>query len=314
MVCREHEDKSKFSDLLDDPVFLCSISCGHDFECKIWEAARATSAAWTYFPLTKIGRRFFSDGGVEYNNPSFTIWDHYTVEAETRRNRSQYNHSKEPMSPNPTHPGVDFSHCRIVNIGTGSNISGKTPPREREKFASIIPDSILFGLFLKRTLTKVATASDRVADQMRTVEEFRRGELIFDRLSASNGVCWIKLDRYLELDNITKLTNEWLEQHETQTYITKLAADIAREYLEAHTSASTETSQRLTAAQPTNDHSTSTEVTVSPQESHEARPSVHQTQPPSAPELARALENRTSCSADGLTGAAPTARTSLVVN
>ena len=219
----------------------------------------------------------------------------------------------------PTHSGVDFSNCRIVNIGTGSNILGKTPPREREKFASIIPDWILFGLFLKRTLTKVATASDRVADQMRTVEEFRRGELVFDRLSASTGVCWIKLDRYLELDNITKLTNEWLEQEETQTYMTKLANDIAREYLEAHTSTSTKTSQKQAVTQPTteptNDHPTSTEVTVSLQESQEeAGPSVYEAQPPSAPELAKALENRTSCLTDGLTGAAPTVRTSVVVN
>ena len=236
VVCREHENKSKFSDLLDDPVFLCSISCGHDFDCKICDAARATSAAWTYFPLTKIGRRFFSDGGVEYNNPSFTIWDHYTVDAEIRRHRNQYNHSTEPMPPIPTHPGVDFSHCRIVNIGTGSNVSGRTPPREREKFASLIPDWILFGMFLKRTLTKVATASDRVADQMRTEEKFRRGEFVFDRLSADNGVCWIKLDKYLHLDRITTLTHEWLEQIETQNYLTKLANDIAKEYLEAHPS------------------------------------------------------------------------------
>ena len=200
----------------------------------ICDAARATSAAWTYFPLTQIRQRYFADGGVEYNNPSFGIFDHYTVAANTSRIRNRYSHSANPMPLIPTHEGVDFSRVRILNIGTGSNIAGVTPPRERDRVASFIPDWILFGLFLKETLTKVATASERVADQMRTQERVRSGELLFDRLSASNGVCWIKLDRYLQLDEIARLTNEWLEDTDTKKYMKELAKDMATEYLQAH--------------------------------------------------------------------------------
>ena len=240
VVCREHENKSKRSDLLDDPVCFCSSNCGHQFDCRICDAARATSAAWTYFPLTKIGQRYFSDGGIEYNNPSFVIWNHYTVTDEGRRIRSSYSHPKEPMPPSPTHPGIDFSRCRIVNIGTGSYVSNVTPPRERDKFAAFIPEWVLFGMFLKRTLTKVATTSDRVAEQMMTEERVWRGDLLFDRLSATNGVCWIKLDRYLQLEEIERLTNDWLAKRDTTDHMSQLAFAMAREYLESRPSERTE--------------------------------------------------------------------------
>jgi patatin-like phospholipase/acyl hydrolase len=39
--------------------------CGY----KIWEAARATTAAPTYFPRMKLGKHDYVDGGLGYNNP-----------------------------------------------------------------------------------------------------------------------------------------------------------------------------------------------------------------------------------------------------
>jgi len=45
-------------------------------ECKIWEAARATSAAPTFFKRIEIGRaQPFIDGGVGRNNPSWVVLD-----------------------------------------------------------------------------------------------------------------------------------------------------------------------------------------------------------------------------------------------
>jgi len=45
-------------------------------ECKIWEAARATSAAPTFFKRIEIGRaQPFIDGGVGRNNPSWAVLD-----------------------------------------------------------------------------------------------------------------------------------------------------------------------------------------------------------------------------------------------
>ena len=44
--------------------------------CKIWEAARATSATPTFFERIEIGRKQpFIDGGLGRNNPSHVVLD-----------------------------------------------------------------------------------------------------------------------------------------------------------------------------------------------------------------------------------------------
>jgi len=55
------------------PVFLRSyVNSQNPSEVpgiKVWEAARATSAAPTYFPPMKVGKYTFVDGGLQANNP-----------------------------------------------------------------------------------------------------------------------------------------------------------------------------------------------------------------------------------------------------
>jgi patatin-like phospholipase/acyl hydrolase len=55
------------------PVFLRSyLNPGKALELpevKLWQAARATSAAPTYFPSTKVGSTELVDGGLAANNP-----------------------------------------------------------------------------------------------------------------------------------------------------------------------------------------------------------------------------------------------------
>jgi predicted acylesterase/phospholipase RssA len=66
-------------------------------ECKIWEAARATSAATTFFDPVQIGRygQTFVDGAIVYNNPIHLVYQ-----------EAQH-----------LWPGREFF---IVSIGTGS--------------------------------------------------------------------------------------------------------------------------------------------------------------------------------------------------
>ena len=78
VVCREHDTQSKYSDIKPGAVPICSLPCHKQVECLVTEAARATSAAPTFFPVQKIGKRYFVDGGMEYNNPSQAIFSHYT--------------------------------------------------------------------------------------------------------------------------------------------------------------------------------------------------------------------------------------------
>jgi len=44
-------------------------------DCKIWEAARATSATPTLFKQIEIGGQPFIDGGLGHNNPSRLLLD-----------------------------------------------------------------------------------------------------------------------------------------------------------------------------------------------------------------------------------------------
>ena len=53
--------------------------------CKIWEAARATSAAPTFFKFIEIGRgQPFIDGGLGRNNPSRVMLDEANMLFKTR--------------------------------------------------------------------------------------------------------------------------------------------------------------------------------------------------------------------------------------
>ena len=55
--------------------------------CKIWEAARATSAAPTFFKRIEIGRKQpFIDGGLGRNNPSLVVLDEARAQFGARRN------------------------------------------------------------------------------------------------------------------------------------------------------------------------------------------------------------------------------------
>lgn len=48
---------------------------GQQIACKVWEAARATSAAPFYFPTAKINGIGYWDGGLGANNPISQVWD-----------------------------------------------------------------------------------------------------------------------------------------------------------------------------------------------------------------------------------------------
>ncbi|QKD59085.2 phospholipase, patatin family protein, partial [Fusarium oxysporum Fo47] len=64
-----------FTNDLNVPVRLRSYSTADSVDslsgsrCAIWEAARATSAAATFFDRIQVGRQYYVDGATGYNNP-----------------------------------------------------------------------------------------------------------------------------------------------------------------------------------------------------------------------------------------------------
>jgi hypothetical protein len=94
-------------------------------------------------------------------------------------------------------------------------------------------------LFLKRTLTEFAVNSENIADHMRSIAYVSTSSsgsvnVAYERFSADNGVCYIKMDKYRELDRIQTLTSQYLEKPEIQARIKEVGEEIGREYVQKH--------------------------------------------------------------------------------
>ena len=165
-----------------------------------------------------IGNRLFSDGGLAYNNPSQAIYNHYYSESVQR-----------------DHGNLSFRSVRIISIGTGTKTEDLL--RSRSGRNTYVPTSYRMLKFVKRTLTEAAVDPEQVAGWMsRSAEVSNSPEklLKFERFSADNGVCFIKLDKHKMLQRVSELTQLYLENRKVDDRLKVLATDIAHEYLEKH--------------------------------------------------------------------------------
>ena len=213
-------------------VCVCSLPCHDGLSCNVCEAARATSAAPTFFKLQAIKdgekERYLADGGFEYNNPSYVIYYHYYsqgLEERRQSNRDNINNNGRFTA----HQNIDLSLTRFVNIGTGDQ-EADTPERKRDRLAvKLLPAAILFGEQLKHTLQKCATEAHKTAKFMKTLEATADNRLQYVRFSASTGVCWMELDRHSALPEIEELTNEFLQFESVEDKMMQTAKAIARD-------------------------------------------------------------------------------------
>jgi hypothetical protein len=184
---------------MEEAVFLCSHQCRRKIgrmeeyiTCRMCDAARATSAAPTYFPPVRILKKILVDGGFgETNNPSNAAWDHY----DTKKFISK------------------TDQALWVNIGTGTlppESSRTVPPRPF--WTMFVPESLLDIVHLTKDLQKIATDSEKVGREMQKLaKEAREDRLRFWRFSANNGLHEIELDAYEQLEKIEALTHRYLE-------------------------------------------------------------------------------------------------------
>jgi len=224
-----------------EPQFLERTSA--NFET--FQAARATSAAPTFFPIQKIGDRCFADGGIAFNNPSEAIYHHYTRPnnvAESCRTSAVTDMEVEEVV---CHGDLNLSLLRIINLGTGTkpNISKTT---SHSSFAAkITPPPFKMAAFLKRTLTRTATNSEKIAEHMRTIAQVSRGRVTmeasikYERFSENTGTCFIELDEYREIDEIKRKTIEYLKTSRVKRDLERVANDIAGDYHRAQQRPST---------------------------------------------------------------------------
>ncbi|KAL8826143.1 MAG: hypothetical protein Q9191_003981 [Dirinaria sp. TL-2023a] len=138
---------------------------GPAHDVPIWEVARATSAAPTYFKPAKIDHRKYLDGGFgETNNPSIEIYD------EVRR---MNNDSNDCISI-------------LVSIGTGKN-----------KKMSQWTDKKLRGLqYINYINFAKAWASQSETQHTAMMKEEKKFRFVYERLNVEDGLDTMKLDEW----------------------------------------------------------------------------------------------------------------------
>ena len=144
---------------------------------QIWQAARATSAASSFFEPIKIGpnKEGFVDGAVGANNPVEVLWD-------------------EARELWPQDHLEDNIRC-IVSIGTGE----PTLSAFGKKFWEIA-----------KTLEKVATETERTANAFQT----RHFDLVqanrYYRFNVKHGLENVGLEEWARRDKIVAVTRHYL--------------------------------------------------------------------------------------------------------
>lgn len=134
--------------------------------CKIWEAARATTAAPTFFKYITItddggAREDFLDGGLRFNNPAqLALSEAFTVFGGASKLRY------------------------LVSIGTGH--PGTIGLSQPDAFQKILPTEMV------RVLKRIATNYKQTAHKL--AERFRRLPNRYFRYSVSHRVGSISLE------------------------------------------------------------------------------------------------------------------------
>lgn len=229
VICREHSSASQYSKLKNKAVPICSLPCRNDLVCKVCDAARATSAAPTFFPVMNIEDRFFVDGGLAHNNPSFAIYFHYTRDERKKSTRRMGASAGSAFQFSP-HGDLDCSRVRFTNIGTGAKVD-EVEPEKRDRLAGLIPGIIRKGVFLKQTLAEIAVNSEEKAEVMRHFQYLNPNIIRYERFDANHGVSNIKLDDYNALGRIREKTQQYLDEQETKDLLEEVGGFIANDYL-----------------------------------------------------------------------------------
>ena len=149
------------------------------FNCTIWEASRATSAAPTYFDPISIGdpgqQEIFVDGGLGYNNPIEQVLE------EAKR----------------VFPGRRVA-C-IVSIGTGLKSAIRFPTSPKTSPVKLI-DAVV----------KMATESDTTAERVQV--RFGKTKDTYFRFSVVRDLDEIDLAEWKNLHKVRTYTTGYMRQ------------------------------------------------------------------------------------------------------
>lgn len=191
-----------------DSPLICKQGCRKSNQDKVpvIDAARATSAAPTFFKHVELLDSLLVDGGFgNTNNPSHAAYTHY-------------------FWPRLS----EFDYIRMVNIGTGSM------PKEYKPKKSWVHYLPYFGsaASVLSSLAKIATDSEEKGDIMRTLagvsQGLGSGVLRFDRFSADRGdIHLINLYEHGAISKLEDITNEYLRDEGVIKRLEDFAEELA---------------------------------------------------------------------------------------
>ncbi|MCJ1418783.1 hypothetical protein MMC32_005134 [Xylographa parallela] len=158
-----------------------NVAKNREYNCTIWEAARATSAAPTFFKRIKIGPLGsgieYVDAGLGCNNPI------KQVVAEAARIY-----------------GDDAQVACIVSIGTGQ--SGSVGLAKPDVFEKWLPRNLI------EVLKQITTDSGKTAEEMAL--KYKNIPGIYHRLDVDRGLQSISLDEWKSLGEVREHTKNYM--------------------------------------------------------------------------------------------------------
>ncbi|KAK7961382.1 hypothetical protein LTR80_006337 [Exophiala xenobiotica] len=214
------------------PIFFCTHECQGPYreqmlscDLELRQAARATSAAPSYFEPMIIRGRSFTDGGIgETNNPSWEGKLHY-----------HKNHGLE-----------EDEQLVMINIGTGTLPEDffTKPLPTRPWWTRMVPNGVVNALGLVSDLVKIATDSEQRAIDLSYISSIIPEQFFFERFSADTGIHHIKLDNWRavkDTDGPNELevkTNAYLKKPEVRERLVTAAKKLADVYITRNKAAS----------------------------------------------------------------------------
>ena len=162
--------------------------------CKIWEAARATTAAPTFFKRMTIrddggGQEDFLDGGLRFNNPAQLVLE-------------------EAMK---TFGDGSKLGC-LVSIGTGH--PGTIGLSQPDAFQKILPREMV------RVLERIAMNCEQTAHEL--AGRFRQPPDRYFRYSVSHSVGNISLEEWRKMNDVQSHTKAYMKEVEVSSSIDKV--------------------------------------------------------------------------------------------
>ena len=152
--------------------------------CMIWEAARATTAAPTFFKCIAIGeegrtKEEFLDGGLRYNNPAYQVID---------EGRAVF--------------GDGSRLGCLVSIGTGHpGVIGMSKP---DGFQKVLPTDLI------GVLKRIATNCEETAHEL--AKQFKDTPHRYFRYNVTHGAGKVSLEEWEKMKDIEAYTKSYMEE------------------------------------------------------------------------------------------------------